>query len=258
MPLADKLIHNPQGNYHFLTGIAPYSAGVVAMPGYEIVHVVLHSFVPYRQGFQWIDRYLAFQGRPRQALCAVELRSPEPFTFAGFNAFNQEYQAILEDWSLLVEGKNPVARTNVAPAVQPPAEPSLHAFSYTMPCEESDAGLTFVAAGAGDLNDQAHLSPEAIVCPGDTSPEAMHAKARCVLAVMEARLFGLGCVWSDVTAVGVYTVQPLHTLMESTLLPAIGPAAAHGVNWLYSRPPIAGLEFEMDLRGVRRGIRMTI
>ena len=27
-----QLIENPQGNYRFLTGIAPYSAGVVALP----------------------------------------------------------------------------------------------------------------------------------------------------------------------------------------------------------------------------------
>lgn len=34
-------IDNRKGNYHFVSGIAPYSAGVVAMTGYEIIHVTL-------------------------------------------------------------------------------------------------------------------------------------------------------------------------------------------------------------------------
>jgi hypothetical protein len=29
-----------------------------------------------------------------------------------------------------------------------------------------------------------------------------------------------------------------------------GPAAVHGVRWYPSHPPIIGLEYEMDLRGV--------
>jgi hypothetical protein len=30
----------------------------------------------------------------------------------------------------------------------------------------------------------------------------------------------------------------------------------HGVHWYYSHPPIQGIEFEMDIRGVRREIRL--
>ena len=32
------LVKNPNGNYSFIRGIAPYSGGVVAQPGFEIVH----------------------------------------------------------------------------------------------------------------------------------------------------------------------------------------------------------------------------
>ena len=54
-----RLVDNPKGNYRFLTGIAPYSSGVVAMPGYEIVYTVLQQPLPYRQGFDLIDPHLA-------------------------------------------------------------------------------------------------------------------------------------------------------------------------------------------------------
>jgi hypothetical protein len=40
--------------------------------------------------------------------------------------------------------------------------------------------------------------------------------------------------------------------VRDVLLGAAGPAAIHGVRWFPSHPPIIGLEFEMDLRGVTR------
>ena len=57
------LIHNPKGNYHFLKGIDPYSCGVIADSGYEIVNVTLKNLVPWREGFTHIDAYLKAQGR---------------------------------------------------------------------------------------------------------------------------------------------------------------------------------------------------
>jgi hypothetical protein len=252
-----KLIDNPAGNYRFLTGIAPYSSGAVAMPGYEIVHVTLHKPQPYRPGFELIDQYLTKRNRSRQALCAIELRSPKPFTFEGFAEFNQGYQEILATWNLLIDGRNPVARTNIAPELFPPDAPMLHAFSYTIPTEQiSDTPLTFVVAGAGDLINQ-DLSPEAIVRAGDTSPEAMREKAAHVMNTMQARLVGLNAEWSQVTTVDIYTVHPLQPYLTSTILEIIGqPTSMQGVNWLYGRPPIAGVEFEMDVRGIRHEIRI--
>lgn len=244
-----QLLANPAGNYAFLTGIAPYSAGVTAQPGYEIVRAVLARPVPWQEGFTRIEEHLKGLGRPRSALCAVELRSPAPFTFAGFAAFNGEYQVRLAEWGLLRDGVNPIARTNVAPAVNPPTQPSLYAFSYTAPTTHNLP--TFIVAGAGDLRDQADLSPAAIVRPGEISTDAMAEKAVTVLGVMEARLFGLGMTWTDVSGVGVYTVQPVYPILESPLLPSLHESTGCGIHWHYSRPPIAGLEFEMDLRGVR-------
>lgn len=249
-----QLLQHPIGNYRFFTGIAPYSAGVVAMPGYEIVRVTLHQPLPYRQGFDLIEGHLTALGRPRQALCAVELRLPAPRSFTGFIDFNRDYRAILARWDILVGDENPVARTNIAPAFAPPTEPALYAFSYTAP---GNSPLpTLIVAGAGDLNDQANLSPAAVVRPGETSANALAEKAAMVMSVMEERLTGLQMTWDAVTAVTVYTIYPVRPLLVNSILRKIGPAAAHGVHWFYSHPPIADLAFEMDLRGIRQEIRL--
>jgi hypothetical protein len=249
------LIENTRGQYRFLTGVAPFSSGVMAMAGNEIVHVALHRPLPYREGFQLIDRHLKAQGRPRQALCGIELRSPKPFTFEGFAEFNQGYQDILADWDIWVDGKNPVARTNVAPEVGAPGEPVLYGFSHTVPSESSDTLPTFVMAGAAELKDGA-LSPEAIVRAGETSPEAFREKVAFVVAIMQQRMNAFQLKWSHATEVEIYTVHPLQPLVGPEILEKIGPAAMRGLHWFYSRPPVLGLEFEMDLRGVRQEIRL--
>jgi hypothetical protein len=127
------LLSNHRGHYRFLPGGYPYSSGVVADDGHEMIHVTLRQLRPYREGFEGIEAHLREAGLPRQALCGIELRSPEPFTRAGFAEFNRGYRALLESWDLLVEGENPVARTNVVPKWLPPAEPSLFGFSYCAP-----------------------------------------------------------------------------------------------------------------------------
>src|SRR5207249_4343259 len=83
----DRMNEQPKGGYRFLPGICPYSCGVAAAPGYEIIHVTLSRLVPYQQGFEIIARHLERRDRPRQALCAMELRSPAPFSMAGFIQF---------------------------------------------------------------------------------------------------------------------------------------------------------------------------
>src|SRR5277367_5650233 len=127
------LVENKRGNYSFLKGIAPYSAGVIAEAGFEIVHVRLSRCVPLRVGFDAVEAHLQKARRPLQAMCGMELRSPKPFSFTGFNEFNACYVEVLMKLDILLNGMNPVARTNVAPTVNSPAEPSLYGFSYTVP-----------------------------------------------------------------------------------------------------------------------------
>lgn len=249
------LINHPAGNYRFLPGIAPYSCGVVAMPGFEIVHATLHDPVPYRQGFEQIERHLATEGRPKAALCGIELRSPRPFTFEGFSQFNAQYLGVLSSWGLHVEGQNPVARTNVAPEIRPPAEPVLFAFSYTRPARHTDPP-SFLVAGAGEIREGA-LSPDAVVWAGESSSESIAHKAAHVMDIMESRLRRLEADWSMVTTLNVYTIHPIYHLLPDIILGRMGPAARQGVHWYYSRPPITGIEFETDLRGVMVEIQIA-
>jgi hypothetical protein len=236
----------PDPSYRFLPGIRAFSSGVVAATGWEIVHATLGTPVPWRDGFARIERHLRERGRPRTALCGIELRSPAPFTFEGFAAFNEGYRELLAEWKILVGDDNPIPRTNVAPVIVAPGEPSLYAFAYTV--QGTTPAPTFVVAGAGEMRDRAQ-GREGIVRVGETSAEAMREKARFVMAIMQQRLSALGGDWGRVTAIDVYTAGPIHRLLDEILSPA-GAAAIHGVRWFPSRPPIRGLEFEMDLRGV--------
>jgi hypothetical protein len=239
----------PRGGYRFLPGIAPYSSGVVAAPGHEVVHATLRAPIPWRDGFALIDRHLSEEGRPRAALCAIALRSPKPFTFEGFAEFNAGYRAVLESWGLLVDGANPIARTNVAPLVAAPPEPALYGFAWTRP--GTTPRPTFVVAGSGEV---VELAAERIVRRGETSPDAIREKAAFVMGVMQTRLRGLGAGWADVTTIDVYTPHPIEPFVGDVILAAAGPAAIHGVRWFPSHPPIVGLEYEMDMRGVAREV----
>lgn len=238
----------PSATYRFLPGIPAFSSGVVATTGWEIVHATLRVPVPWRDGFAQIERHLRAQGRPRTALCGIELRSPAPFTFEGFDTFNQGYRALLADWEILVDGDNPIPRTNVAPVIAVPAEPSLYGFAYTIP--GATPMPTFVVAGAGEMRDRTR-GAQGIVRLGDTSAEAMREKARFVMGVMQDRLRALG-EWSRVTAIDVYTALPIDGALLDEILRPAGAAAIHGIRWFPSRPPIQGLEFEVDIRGVAR------
>jgi hypothetical protein len=243
------LLPHPAGNYHFLVGIDPYSCGVIADPGYEVTRLRLAAPLPWRAGFARVAAHLATVGRPLVALCGVELRSPAPTTMAGFIAFNRPYCDLLHAWGLSVGTHNPVARTNVAPVCDPPDEVVLHAFSYTTPA--AAGGPTFIVAGAGELR-EGLLEEERIICRGQDSPAARLAKAAYVMQVMTDRLHGLGADWNSVTAVNVYAACLDPQVATGVVASSIGPARRVGTCWHWTRPPVLGIDFEMDLRGVVR------
>jgi len=247
-------IPHPSGHYRFLPGIDPYSCGVIAEPGFEIVRVTLQEWLPWRTGFERIDQWLAERSTPRAQLCALELRSSEPFTMQGFIEFNQAYCALLEAWGLFVQGANPVARTNVCPLGLEFPEPVLYAFSAIQPLAPQTTPAsrpTFIVAGAGELRDGI-LQSDRIIRRGDLSPEALAKKAAYVCQVMQERLFGLGASWRDVTALDAYTIHPLDALLSSQLIPSLPAIRQRGLTWHFTRPPVREIEFEMDLRGVAR------
>lgn len=243
-----QAIEFSDGGYRYVPGVFQYSAGVAAQPGFAIERARFARFVPLDEGFARIEAYLKGIGRPVTAFCACELRSPAPFTEQGFTDFNRIYVGTLERWNVMRGGVNPVARSNVCPEINPPAVPGFYAFSYTVP---GPAG-GFVIAGSGEAAEGHKDYRSVTVRAGETSPDAMLEKARWVLGEQERRMGVLGKGWGDVTDTHVYTVHDIHPFLGSELVRR--GAAAGGITWQYCRPPVAGLEYEMDCRGVGREI----
>jgi hypothetical protein len=234
------------GGYRYVPGPFQYSAGVAALPGFAIERIRFRNAVPLAQGFRLAEELIREAGRPLTSFCACELRSPAPFTDDGFRAFNESYVGALERWGVFRDGGNPVARSNVCPEIEPPAEPSFHAFSFTVRAEAETP--SFVVSGSGEAREGAARYAERTVRLGETEPAAMRDKARFVVGEMERRLALLGFAWADTTATQVYTVHDLHPFLADEII-ARGAAAA-GLTWHFCRPPVRGLEFEMDCRGV--------
>jgi hypothetical protein len=207
------------GGYRFIPGMFQYSGGVAAESGFRIERVRFRQPVPLAQGFRRIEAIIAEAGRPMTSFCACELRSPEPFSETGFIAFNQHYVGTLADWRVYDPATkiNPVARSNVV-------------------------------SGSGEAPEGRGSYGKFVVRPGDTSPEGMREKARAVLGEMERRMGLLGFTWREATAAQVYTVYPVHSFLADEVVRR--GAAEHGISWHFCRPPVVGLDYEMDCRHV--------
>ena len=234
------------GGYRYLKGVFQYSSGVAALPGYRIVRTQFRAPVPLAEGFQRVEQIISESARPLTAFCACELRSPAPYTESGFAEFNKIYVGALERWKIYDGERNPVARSNVCPAIDPPATPSLHAFSYTEVAK--DAAPSFVIAGSGEAPEGRGNYRDHIVRLGDTTPAGLREKARFVLAEMEGRMAELGFGWSNASATQVYSVHDIHPFLEDEVVRR--GAARMGLTWHYCRPPVVDLEYEMDCRCV--------
>jgi hypothetical protein len=236
------------GGYRFIPAVFQYSAGVAAERGHAIERVALRAPIPLGDGFGLIEKMLREAGRPLTALCACELRSPKPFTDATFRGFNEAYVARLAEWGIYNTDtrRNPVARSNVCPERDAPPEPCLYAFSFTV--RAAQPSPTFVVAGSGEAREGGESYRARTVRWGETSPEALREKAGFVVAEMERRLHRLGVSWADTSATQAYSVHDIHPFLAD-LIVARG-AARHGLTWHLARPPVEGLEFEMDCRAI--------
>ena len=54
--------------------------------------------------------------------------------------------------------------------------------------------------------------------------------------------------WHPVTATQVYTIFNIHPLLADEIVRR--GAISGGLTWHFARPPVQGLDFEMDVRGV--------
>ena len=234
------------GGYRYVRGPFQYSGGVAADAGYAIERARFKSPVAIEDGFARIEAYLNAKGLPLTSFCACELRSPAPFTEQGFIDFNRVYVGTLERWGIFKNDENPVARSNVCPAADAPPAPSFQAFSYTVPTDSADS--SFVISGSAEAPEGYGTYEDRIIRLGDQSPDAMREKASYVLGVMEARMAALGKTWADTTITQAYTVYDLHPFLADEIVSR--GASKSGLTWNYARPPVEGLDYEMDVRGV--------
>ena len=218
------------GGYRYMPGVFQYAGGVAALPGWRIERARFMTPVPLAAGFERIASVLQQAGRPLTAFCACELQSPAPFTEDGFKAFNEVYVGTLARWGIYQEGVNPVARANTCPAVAPPDGPAFHAFCYTVPVTE--AAPSFVVAGSGEAPEGKGNYRDHIIALGDT----------------ERRMAALGGSWQSTTAVQAYTVHDLYPFLADEI--GRRGALRQGLTWHLNRPPVQGIDFEMDCRAV--------
>jgi hypothetical protein len=234
----------PAAGYRYIPFAFQYSGGVEALPGYRIERIEFSRPLPLAAGFTWIENHLGRLGVPLLGFCACELRSPEQFTEQGFIDFNRHYTGTLLRWGVMKDpDDNPVARSNVIPELHKPPEPSFHAFCFARPAK--DAAGSFVIAGSGEAGDEPVPYTQRTIRYGETGADAMREKAVFVIGRIEQRMAALGKSWADTTATQVYSVHPFPP--EEFVRRG---AAHHGLTWHFTRPPVQGLEFEVDCRSV--------
>lgn len=238
------------GNYRFIPAVFQYSSGAAAASGFEIERVRFDKMPSLSDGFAQIANYIRAAGRPLTSFCACELRSPAAFTEDGFRRFNEHYVKTLAEWGIFDGTTNPVARSNVCPEIDPPAEPSFYAFSFTR--ASHNATPSFVIAGGAESRDGPGTYPERTVRYRDLSPDGLKEKVRFTVGSMERRLGAFGFAWKDTSAVQAYTVHDFHPVMADELVRR--GATRSGLTWHFARPPVIDLEYEMDCRRVMREI----
>lgn len=237
-------ISNTAGGYRFLPAGPVFNSGAVPLTGHEIVHVLFNPWVPLDRAWQVIEATLKDAGRPREALCGMELRIPRQLTFDGFRSFNAPYIEQLRQWNLVFGEYSAVSRTNVAPAF-PPSVPSVHAFSYA--AKSQARATTFCVSGTADIDPNGK-----IIAQGDLSPEGMRQKLQYVIGVITDRLGRLGLSWEDATHTDLCLAHDIGDLLETLVMPGLQGAGSRGLRMHLARPPIIDAEIELETRGVRR------
>src|SRR6195952_1302189 len=169
----------PAGNYRFIPAVFQYSSGAAADSGFEIERVRFDQLLPLAEGFAQAAKYIQAAGRPLMSFCACELRSPGAFTEDGFRKFNEHYVKTLAEWKIFDGTTNPVARSNVCPEIDPPAEPSFYAFSFTRPSPSKTP--SFVIAGSAEAREGAGSYSERTVRYRDLSPDGLREKVQATV-----------------------------------------------------------------------------
>ena len=200
------------GHYHFVPAGQVFCSAVQPDAGFEVVHAIVRPQLTLADGYTFVEAYLHKLGLPIQALCGMELRVPAAMTFEAFRAFNAPYVAQLDKWGLFNGNYSAVCRTNVVPALNPPREAVLHAFSYVA-ASTSDSSTFLVSGTAASTTAGKSSRPETPPVSG------MRDKLKHVIDVITTRLAELEHAWGDVTQVDLYAAADISDLWSSTICP---------------------------------------
>ena len=112
---------------------------------------------------------------------------------------------------------------------------------------------SWTGTGAHDFtgwiqSDETRMATSTLLLEAGSSPEALREKAVYVLGRMESRMAAFGAGWADTTGTQVYCVRDIHPFLGDEI--ARRGAARAGLAWHYDRPPVIGLDYEMDCRSV--------
>lgn len=251
------MVINPLGGYAFLPGSSYLSFASIAQPGHAIERAAFRTPRPLDAGFREAMEYLAAKGRPAQALCGMEFRQylPEQWPRKSFDEFNAGHVRRLAGAGLLVDGKVPVARTNVVLNTgQSPDEGGLHAFSYTVPADTPPEQPDFVLAAIPEVRFRANV--EEVIAEGETSPEALRLKIDYILDTATQRMASLGLDWNHATGIQLYSEADLKPIFKDVLLNTLKAGGWRGIQWHHALPPIGPSIIELDARSVRADITL--
>jgi len=216
--------------------------------------VAFQTPFPWRTGFAAIERYLTEQNVPLLGFCACELRSPAPVHGRpDLSHSTGIYCDTLATVAAFMTGDdNPVARSNVCPVIDEPAE---RIILRPFPSRGRRQGAS------GSLCDRRQRGkPTTAMLPYRDRHSRSLRRHGSRKRWREKGVFRSG---THGTAYGDFgsilapdnSVPGLYCLSTSTRffrmrLSRRGAAARHGLTWHLARPPVQGLEYEMDCRSV--------
>lgn len=235
----------PAGGYRYVPG-RQFSGGVAAEPGFALRRVRFRTPLPLAQGLAAARALLDASGRPPEALCACELRSPLPLAPEAFVAFNETYLAALRAQGFPAQPPYPIGRSNLAPILAPPACVVLFAVTFTVPAD-GPGGEDFFISGKPE-NRAAATWEDGIVGGADVSPQGLRIKAEYVMGELRARMAELGVDAARITGAQAYTIHPLGPVLD--IVTGALPLAWGGLTLVPAHPPVTGLAFEVDLRAI--------
>ena len=204
--------------------------------------------LPLAAGFAWIERYLGEQGVPLAAFCACELRSPAQFTDTGLYRIqpplHRHATALGRDdrtrtttrWRAATSSHRSTSRPNRA---------STRSASRVLP--PARQGRSSSPAAARRATDPRRIASARCVTARPAPTRCVRRRCSC-WGGWRSGWPSLGKTWADTTATQVYTVYDVHTSLADEIVRR--GAARHGLVWHFARPPVEGLEYEMDCRSV--------